>query len=462
MRAVRLVGLLFVTLLLPSLAAAAEPRMAIGGLKGDRRGVLSRQLSESFCGQFECVPRSSVYKGQMPDFAKARRQQVKGILFGGVVQRKGKPFLWLAWITRSLHQDKKWLLPMGKDGRVTASGMNKLAADVGKLMGGGKALPAEPPPLPAPPPEPAAPPPAPPPAPEPAPEPAPAPVEPQPEPAPAPAPEPAPEPQAKAELQPEPPPPAPAPSPGVSRHIPWVIAELGIDISQRKLTYGGVGSGGTTPLVEYDASSIMSPRGRLELYPLSSATTSLAAGIGAYGEYGMSMGLKTADPSKVQHDSQASRLEAGLLWRMVLVPGSQFALIPAVGFRQMKLTTDPVNGALIPGLPDANLSGFAFSLKAEVPLIAGFSLLAGGGFVKWMDAKDLIKGSVAFFPGGSAYALEAEAGLSMSVFGPLSIRVLGELSSTTYTLDPDTTGKYQATDATDQYLGGRAMLHLQL
>jgi len=174
------------------------------------------------------------------------------------------------------------------------------------------------------------------------------------------------------------------------------------------------------------------------------------------------VGLKTSDPAKQQHSSQASRLEAGLLWRMLLVPGSQFALIPAVGYRQMKLTTDPLAGAVIPGLPDANLSGFAFSLKAEVPLFAGFSLLAGGGFVKWMDAKDLIKGTVAFFPSGSAYAIEAEGGLSMSLFGPLSIRVLGEFSSTTYTLDPDTTNKYQATGATDRYMGGRALLHLQL
>ncbi len=99
--------------------------------------------------------------------------------------------------------------------------------------------------------------------------------------------------------------------------------------------------------------------------------------------------------------------------------------------------------------------------RLEVPVGARFALLVGGGWVRWTSAPDLVEGDVAFFPSGSASALEAEAGLSLAFTRRLSVRMLGEYSSTRYALDADATGTYRASEATDRYLGGRAAMRAE-
>jgi hypothetical protein len=65
---------------------------------------------------------------------------------------------------------------------------------------------------------------------------------------------------------------------------------------------------------------------------------------------------------------------------------------------------------------------------------------------------------LAFFPGGSAWAVDGEAGLSVSISGPVSARLVADYRSTRYQLDPDPTGVYRASGATDTHLGGRFTL----
>jgi hypothetical protein len=159
----------------------------------------------------------------------------------------------------------------------------------------------------------------------------------------------------------------------------------------------------------------------------------------------------------VEYDSTFSRLQAGIAWRIRPMSSSRFTLVPAVSYQHLEFTVDPP----LAGFPDSDLSGVKVGLGLEIPLGARFGLLLGGGYVMWTDAKDLVEGDVPFFPGGSAQALEAEAGLSVALGRWLSLRVLGEYSSTTYDLDPDPSGTYVATGATDTYLGGRAMLRAE-
>ena len=79
--------------------------------------------------------------------------------------------------------------------------------------------------------------------------------------------------------------------------------------------------------------------------------------------------------------------------------------------------------------------------------------------VKWTTARELVEG---FFPGGSAYALEANAGVSVALGGAFSLRVLLGYSGTHYALEPSPGGTYQASGATDQYLGARATVRGEL
>ena len=60
---------------------------------------------------------------------------------------------------------------------------------------------------------------------------------------------------------------------------------------------------------------------------------------------------------------------------------------------------------------------------------------------------------------GSSSGFEAELGFHIQLVGPLSLRVFGVYSSTSFTFDEGQPAA--AGSATDRYLGGRAMLRLQ-
>jgi hypothetical protein len=234
--------------------------------------------------------------------------------------------------------------------------------------------------------------------------------------------------------------------------------EAGAYLTQRTLSYQGVPAGNA--LLGYEANLVVGPGLHLELYPASLLTENVFAGIGLFADYSFSVGLKTEDPAGgAEHSTSFTRLGAGVCWRLHLAPSSRFALIPALSYQQLKFTIEPLAGVPIPGLPDANLSGVKAGVGAEIPVSDAVSILLGVGYVKWTTAGDLVGDG--FFPGGSAYALEGEAGLSVALGGLLSLRVVGEYSRTHTSLEPDPSGTYQASGATDQYLGGRIMLRAQ-
>jgi len=98
------------------------------------------------------------------------------------------------------------------------------------------------------------------------------------------------------------------------------------------------------------------------------------------------------------------------------------------------------------------------ALGAEAPLGGRWSGLASAGYVHWTAAQDLIAGSPAFFPRGSAAALEVEAGAAVQLHGALGVRAVVEYSRTTYAFELDPSPTYVATGAVDEYLGLRVMM----
>ena len=436
----------------PAVVWGAPPRIAVAPVNGDRGGAVTKQLRSLLCADFECVPYSRVRTGGRLDFKKAGALGVAGILVGtATTSRRGK-FLELALLRRSLRPAWKASYPLVKAGTLGRDAARDLSLDVADQLEGPRppAPPAEPPPLAAPPPPAAAPPvavappaAAPPAAPSAA-------AKPEPEPAVA-----APE-LAAAPRQPAKPAAAPAEGPPPARRPPPTVGvEAGVALAQRTLSYQGVPAG--NPLRGLKANLVVSPAFRLELYPLALLTRGALAGLGLFGDYAFSVGLTTQDPSGgADHSTSFSRLGAGLLWRVEPVSGSRFALIPAVSYQALKFT---VGGAPIAGLPDTDLSGFKAGLDAEIPLGGAVAILLGAGYVYWSTAAELV--GDAFFRSGSAYALEADAGVSVGLGGAFSLRLLGDYSGTQYSLEPSPGGTYQATGASDRYLGGRAMLRAQ-
>lgn len=432
----RRVVLLLAVLALPG-GVRATQRISIGPVRGDRRAIVPTQLAVALCPVRECVLWPEVSTRGHPDFAKARRLRLDGILLGHLERRADGTVAVMELFTRSARPARTWVIPIGPGGRLDAAGVREISTALARM-----AMEAVPPPVP-----PAArprPPPAPPP----------------------PAPSPPPEPVPSAEAAPprvEPParpppreeaiaPPAP-PAAGMERSHRLVWLEAGLLFTRRDLGFEGAASG-TGVLRGHEAPGLAGPWVRLEIFPAAFIRGALA-GAGLFASYGVSVGAETDDPGGgASRPTKYTRLDAGLLWRSPPFLSSRLRLVPSVSWRSLDLSVSPA----VPGLPDARLSGPKGALDLEVRVGSRLTLLVGGGYVRWLEAKDLLEGAVSFFPGGSAWAIEGEAGLALRLTELLWLRLVAEASRTRYTFDPDPSGTYAASGATDAYVGTRLTL----
>lgn len=409
-------------------AAEAAPRITVGPISGDRKSALVLQLASALCSTYECVPRYRILTRGEVDLGKARSLRVAGVLTGGVTGTRNERVLSLALFGKRDGAARRWRLPLTRRGSLAPDSVSQLVHDLEAQFG------TAPPP----------------------PEPHPATRAPAPSPPARPA---TPEPPAGAE-------PATGPVANVAgagvgtggTKSRWLAAaEVGACLTKRDLSFDGAGTGSGS-LRAYRSNLIGSPRVHLEVFPLSLVTAGPIAGLGLFGDYSFSLGLKTnTGPGTPENGTSFTRLQGGLAWRFHPLSSWRLELIPAISYRRLEFTVSPS----IPGLADSHLSGLAGALDLEIPVGGAVAVLVGGGYVQWLVAKDLVKGDVAFFPGGSAHGVEAEAGVSVVLSGPVSLRVLGEYGATTYSLDRDPTGTYVATGAKDEYLGGRVMLRGQ-
>jgi hypothetical protein len=368
-----------------------------------------------------------------PDFGKARAARVAGILTGAVARAPSGATLTLWLFTSSTKPASTWSFPLTTTGLLQAAAVRRVEQDLGTALepraappaGAAVAAVAAAPVL-------------------------------QPQQPPPPAQEPR-------QPAPEPTPPPPGPPAGAERPAAaaaeakadgrWILAgELGLFVTQRKLTYSGV-TPSTGTLLGFDASSIMGPAVRVELFPAARGGSNLLGGLGLIGAYETSIGLKTLAPTGEERSTTCTRLQLGAAWRSPAL-GERVVLIPSLSYRALRVTVSPP----IDGLPNTDLSGVKIALDAELALGGRVVLLAGAGWVKWLTARELIDGSPPYFPSQGAWALEAELGVGVRIWGPISLRLVGDYSSTTYTLRADPGGAYQATGAEDRLLGARAVV----
>jgi len=414
--------------------AEEPPRrgLAIGAILGERQRGVSRQLASALCGVYRCVPRLRVTTAGTVDFSKMDEHGVEGFLFGSVT-RDGD--LWLALATASPEPSHTWQLPLTRRGKLDPGSVEQVKRDIESALGAPSAPPAAPPMVAAAPPPP-----------------------PQAElPAPtAPMAGPVESPRAPATLVEASR--ARAPAAAEARAVPrherrqarWVFAaEAGTFVTNRSLSYSGAAPG-PTPLLRGYQGLVAGPCLSLEVLPVSPFTDHvLLAGIGVFAEYAFSQGLETTVGSR-SYPSTFSALDAGLEWRVRPFSSSDLALVPATSYRMQRFAVTPP----FPGLPDSSLSGVAGSLRIEVPLGEAVTLLLGGSYTRWLSAKDLVGGG--FFPAGSAYALEVDAGVGVAIYGPLSLRAMGFYDTTRYALEVGPRPLYRATAAGDSQVGGRA------
>lgn len=428
----------------PGLAPAAQ-RISIGPVRGDRRAAISTQLALALCPVRQCVLWPEVSTRGRPDPAKARRLRLDGILVGEIRVRAGSRIATLDLLRDSLRPALSWDVAIEADGRLDPAGVSEISTALARLS-----LASVPPPVPGPA--------------------ARRPLRPAPpdEPGPPPVISPAPVPEAARPLErTEPAPPArapartsaPAPRPPSATRPPRppgaevsdaIRAEAGVLLLRRELAYEGAAPG-TGTLRGHDAPGVLLLHARLEVYPLARFAPGAMAGLGLVAGFERSVGLETEAPGGEKRPTTLARLRGGLLWRSPPLGGAGVVLVPAVTWEAAGVSTSPS----IPGLPDAHLSGPKASLAAEVRLGDRIELHLGGGWVRWLEAADLVEGDPPFFPGGSASGLEAEAGVAYRLSRRMGVRITAEASRTRYDLDPDPTGTYVAEGATDLRAGVR-------
>jgi hypothetical protein len=413
---------------IPAFAAAQSPKLAVGAVRGDSSRV-RRQLLLQLCEPFQCVAASRVTTGARADPDKLARAGVSGYLSGVVTGEPGERRLLLSLATPDKAAARTWKFRLTADGKLRQPALDRVTAEMGETLAGASRLapkaaqpPSGPPPATLPPPR-------------------------------APPPEPAP-PPAEAKAKPLPPT-ADRPRSGAAVETPHELRfalEAGLWLTNRHLTYTGASASDTPPLRTFDASAIVVPEVRAEVYPAAFAGAGrLWSGIGVYLQYGHSVGLKVKPPSDVAGSNRSATLTdlaAGLKWRLQPFSTSRFTVTPAVGYRSFSLVT---GGAAIAGLPDSKLSGYEGRLDLAMPVTARVTLLGGGGYLYFTSAKDLVK---TYFPSGSARGFTAEGGVDVKVLRPLSVRALLEYQNVSYTLRRGDAGTFHATGAKDAYLGG--------
>ena len=458
-------------ILVCALTAEAAPKITIAPISGDKKSQVGSQISGALCRTYTCVPSSRVFTKKKPDWNKMKSAQVTGLLVGGVAKAKsgkGKE-VQLSWLDKPGKAAQSWSFPLTSAGKLTNTSLQTLSADVGNLASGGGsasvgavgAVAAGTAAAPGPDTMSTTPPTA-------APgagaaagaamaanaEPLPLPVTPTP---------PAPGEKSLADTP-------VAVDAGANqgyegpRHQWKFAVEAGVDLLNRNLSYGNVGAGSI--LRPYSIGLFFAPHFRLELYPIAFFSDGFFAGIGIFGDYSMSLGLKskfqdTANP--FEKGTTYTRWQAGIEWRLRFWKDSDFAITPFFGYGKQKFVTDgDPAGSGFNGLPQFDLSGYKFGLRLDIPVSSGFWIIVGGDYVIWnnkpLAVQDATGVNSTHFT-GSAKAIEAELGFHIQIAGPFAVRIFGTYNSTSFTFDdnqPEAAGS-----ATDRYLGGRVMLRLQ-
>jgi len=229
---------------------------------------------------------------------------------------------------------------------------------------------------------------------------------------------------------------------------PWLAVEVGAFAGRRTLRFEGA-KPGPAPLRGHEAPFIAGPTIRLELAPAALLGPGPLAGLSLFGGYATTLRLETTLDGAT-HDTRLSSLSAGVLWRTAPETGSRAWLGLSLSHERREAVVRPA----VEGLADARLSGLRVGLSGGLPVGQVVRLGFTSGYIRWLAARDLIAGAPTFFPGGSAWALDLEAGVGLVLGSAVMVRLAGSYVGTRYRFRPDPEGRRFASGAVDEQLVG--------
>jgi len=118
------------------------------------------------------------------------------------------------------------------------------------------------------------------------------------------------------------------------------------------------------------------------------------------------------------------------------------------------------DGTSLDGLPNVSFVGLRAGLGVELPILKDLLGFFGHFCVVPVFSSGQLVSS-AFFPNGSTFGLEANAGLSLKILSFLSLRVAFELEQYASSFKTEPTDMFVAAGSVDRYLGGSAAVRLE-
>ncbi|MGV3622071.1 MAG: hypothetical protein ACO1OB_14710 [Archangium sp.] len=403
---------------------ASAQRVSFPPFTGKNAAAARNQLISTVCDTLDCVAATKTTTRNKPDWKKAKKEAVQSFITGAVT-KKG---LELAVFNKPGNKpSSKKTFPLDKAGTLSAKNLQAAMEMLGVTLD--TASPEPTPPI----------------------EPAPKPVATKTETAPEPTPEPV---VTRKQEKVEPPPEKPS-----GDKPRFLIIEAGVDITNRSLGYTQVATGN---LRDYNLPAFAAVKLGVEFYPLAlTGRDDLLAGLGAEFNISfapwLSSGLLSSED---RFPTSAMRIDGGIKWAIVPVKSFPFAIIPYVGVRHQSFTVSPLaDGRRLDGLPNVAFTGLRVGLGVEVPFVRAFGIFGRFGVIPTFSSGEII--SASFFPNGSTFGLEGNAGLFVRI-AVIELRASFEIANYGMTFVTQPTDQYVAAGANDRYLGGNVALRLNL
>jgi hypothetical protein len=425
-----------VVLLAVAATAASAQRVSFPNFTGPGAAGVRNQIVGAVCDTADCVAATRTTTGGKPDWKKARKESVLFFVTANVV-KKGKA-LWLdvQVLNKAGPAKARKTFALDKNGTLPAKGLQQVMDLLTGAFGGSTRSAAEPPPATTP-----------------------DAVKTQPKETSKPA-------DALPTSPPKRDPEQPAPqgaepdtrgtAPKASKTRPkFLMIDVGADLFTRRLEYSQVA---TSNLRRYDLGLTGMAALGVSFFPLALMRDDLLAGLGVEFAIGFAPWIQSRLTSTTTaFPTSAMRIDGGIRWELRPIKTFALAISPYVGVRSQSFTVSPVMGQRIDGLPNIAHVGLRAGLGLDIPLIENrLNVFGRFGIIPVFGSGEI--SSPAFFPNGSAFGLEANAGVGVTVLPFMQIRASFELARYGLTFVTQPTDTYVAAGAAETYLGGNASL----
>ncbi len=246
------------------------------------------------------------------------------------------------------------------------------------------------------------------------------------------------------------------PEPKGKQKPKFLVIEAGAEVLTRKLEYTQVA---TSNLRRYDLPIYGQLAFGLEFYPLALIRDDLLAGLGVEFGIGLAPWLQSRLASITEpFPTSTLRIDAGVRFNIAPIKSFPLTFTPYLGVRAHSFTVGALpDGRRLDGLPNIAVVGLRVGLQVDIPVVPRWLNLFGRfGIIPIFGAGEII--SPAYFPNGSAFGLEANAGLGVRVLPFMQIRASFEFARYGLTFTTQPTDPYVAAGASDTYLGGKACM----